>query len=88
MALNRTGLMMAAMMALSGTALAEAPPRSRQKRELTPAEKEAQIRRELADCQAHKTRLAAAAEKRARKAAKRIKDMPSNAKFNGGREGA
>ena len=38
------------------------------------AEKEAQMRRELADCQAHKARLAAASEKRARKAAKRLKN--------------
>lgn len=60
-----------------------APSFRRRERDLTPEEKEAQMRRELADCQAHKARLAAAAEKRARKAAKRLKNMPSNAELTG-----
>lgn len=80
MALNKTGLMVAAMMAMSGGVFADAPRTRRQEREPTPKEKEAQMRRELADCQAHKARLNAAAEKRARKAAKRLKNMPSNLK--------
>ena len=76
--MRNAGLMVAAMMVMSGTVFAEASAPRREERELTPDEKEAQMRRELAECQAHKARLAAAAEKWARKAAKRLKNTPSN----------
>ena len=55
----------------------------RRERELTPEEKDAQMRNDLAECQAHKARLKSAAEKRARKAAKRVRDMTPNAEFSG-----
>lgn len=77
MALNRTGLMMAAMMALSGTALHD--PRSQREREiddwgLPKRGPESLGRSAEKDAEA----LRNAEAKRARKAAKRIKNMPSN----------
>lgn len=64
--MRNTGLVVAAMLAMSGMAFADAPALRREEREPTPEEKEA-----------HRIRLKAAAEKRARKAAKRLKNMPA-----------
>ena len=77
MALNRTGLMMAAMMAMSGAALHD--PRSQREREiddwgLPKREPEDRGRRAEKDAEA----LRQAEAKRARKAAKRIKNMSPN----------
>ena len=77
--MRNAGLIVASLMAMSLPGLSGGTARRYEERELTPDEKEAQMRRELAECQAHKARLAAAAEKRARKAAKRLKNTPSNA---------
>ena len=72
--MRNPGLAVAAILAMSGMAVAASPPRLRYEREPSPEEKEAQMRRELAEVQAHRARLKAAAEKRARKAAKRLKN--------------
>lgn len=77
--MRNAGLIVASLMAMSLPGLSGGIARRYEERELTPEEKEAQMRSELAECQAHKERMAAASEKRARKAAKRLKNTPSNA---------
>ena len=77
---NRLGMMAAALMVASGTALGYGDPRSQREREIDDLgvpkrEPEDRGRRAEKDAAA----LAKAEAKRARKAAKRLKNMPSNA---------
>lgn len=77
--LSRSALVAVAM-AMTMAEVFPASPGERRRHDEEPnepstEEKEAQMRRELAEVQGHRDRLRAAAEKRARKAAKRAKDM-------------
>ena len=86
---NRLGMVVAAMMAASGTALWCGDPRSQREREiddwgLPEREPEDRGRRAEKDAAA----LAKAEAKRARKAAKRLKDTPSNARVKAAAEGS
>jgi len=83
---NRLGLMAAAMMVVSGTALGCGDPRSQREREIDDwglPKREPEDRGQRAEKDA--AALAKAEAKRARKAAKRLKNTPSNAELTGGR---